>query len=65
MDPKPLDTTEIAKRQAIQILQQTIQDLCLRRDALISTLESQPKRKKGPMMFMGEVIKPQPMGGKR
>jgi len=58
---EPLNQTEIAKRQAIQILQQTIQDLCLRRDALIATLEAQPKRKKGPLMLNGKEVKRIPM----
>jgi len=61
MEPTPLNTTELAKRQAIQIMQQTIQDLVLRRDALIATLESQPKRKAGPMMINGKVVKHIPM----
>jgi len=60
MEPQPLNHTELAKRQAIQILQQTIKDLCLRRDALVATLEETVPRQKMPTHICGIKLNPRP-----
>jgi len=56
IEPHPLDHTEIALRQSIEIIQKTITDLCLRRDTLVAALPNTP-RQKMPTHFMGKLIK--------
>lgn len=60
---KPMTATEIAQRQSLKIINDTIQALCVQRDLIVSQLPNAPKRKVLTHLSNGMEIKPG--GGKR
>ena len=55
-EPKTMSPEEIALRQSLEIMQNAIKDLCLRRDQLAAQLPKAPKQVTG-KYFMGMEIK--------
>ena len=60
---EPLSPSDLALRQALEILNATIHDLCVRRDILASQLPDAPKQKARKFLSCGLEIKPG--GGKK
>ena len=60
---QPMTATEIALRQSLELLNTTIQSLCLRRDLIASQLPNAPKQKMPTHSSTGMEIKLG--GGKR